>query len=144
MHDRTTGTRIDGERKGFASRAGFGCKPALLVIGFIDGFTDPGIDLGGDFTNEIEAAAHLQAAFRTARRPVAHTVVARDAVGDRAAGPHEANLFDVDARYGDVGESREVLARLAGAGAGERFAPERAADDFQRRQGSAGQEAAAR
>ena len=31
-----------------------------------------------------------------------HTIVVREAVGDRAAGPHEANLFDIDAKYGDV------------------------------------------
>ena len=31
-----------------------------------------------------------------------HTIVVREAVGDRAAGPHEANLFDIDAKYADV------------------------------------------
>ena len=240
MHDWTAETRTDYERKGFASRAGFGRKPALLVIDFINGFTDPDTDLGGDFTKEIEATARLQAAFRAARLPVAystvayrpdlgdggafvkkvpalgllirgtawtevdarlrpeageivvekqfasaffgtgldarlkgfgvdtlvlagcttsgcvrasaidsmqygyHTIVPRDAVGDRAPGPHEANLFDIDAKYGDVVESGEVLARLRGAGSGERSVPERAADDFQRWWGSAGQEAAAR
>jgi maleamate amidohydrolase len=29
-------------------------------------------------------------------------VVPREAVADRAPGPHEANLFDIDAKYGDV------------------------------------------
>lgn len=29
-------------------------------------------------------------------------VVVRDAVGDRAAGPHEASLFDLQAKYGEV------------------------------------------
>jgi len=29
-------------------------------------------------------------------------IVVEDAVGDRATGPHEANLFDIDAKYGDV------------------------------------------
>lgn len=28
--------------------------------------------------------------------------VPRECVGDRAEGPHEANLFDIDAKYGDV------------------------------------------
>jgi maleamate amidohydrolase len=28
--------------------------------------------------------------------------VPRECVGDRAAGPHEANLFDIEAKYGDV------------------------------------------
>ncbi|MBC3190486.1 isochorismatase family protein [Pseudonocardia sp. C8] len=29
-------------------------------------------------------------------------LVPRECVGDRAAGPHEANLFDIQAKYGDV------------------------------------------
>lgn len=29
-------------------------------------------------------------------------MVVRDCVGDRADGPHQANLFDIDAKYGDV------------------------------------------
>ena len=69
-----------------------------------------------------------------------HTIVARDAVGDRAAGPHEANLFDIDAKYGDVMDSREVLAWLERSG--EPADPERAVDDFRRWWGSAGQAAA--
>ncbi|PSP64499.1 carbamoylsarcosine amidase [Halobacteriales archaeon QH_8_64_26] len=40
------------------------------------------------------------------------TIVPADAVGDRAEGPHEANLFDIDAKYGDVVETDEVLASL--------------------------------
>jgi nicotinamidase-related amidase len=31
-----------------------------------------------------------------------HVIVPREAVGDRSASAHEANLFDIDARYGDV------------------------------------------
>jgi N-formylmaleamate deformylase len=34
-------------------------------------------------------------------------------VGDRAAGPHEANLFDIDAKYGDVIELDDALAYVA-------------------------------
>lgn len=29
-------------------------------------------------------------------------LVPRECVGDRARGPHEANLFDIDEKYGDV------------------------------------------
>jgi nicotinamidase-related amidase len=43
------------------------------------------------------------------------TVVPADAVGDRADGPHEANLFDIDAKYGDVVTTDEVLESLATA-----------------------------
>lgn len=38
-----------------------------------------------------------------------HTIVPRQAVGDRAQGPHEANLFDMQAKYADVLELPRVL-----------------------------------
>jgi nicotinamidase-related amidase len=41
------------------------------------------------------------------------TVVPADAVDDRAEGPHRANLFDIDAKYGDVVDTDAVLAELA-------------------------------
>ena len=44
------------------------------------------------------------------------TVVIRDAVGDRAKEPHEVNLFDIDAKYGDVVPSGDVLRHLRGLG----------------------------
>lgn len=40
-------------------------------------------------------------------------VVVREAVGDRASGPHEAALFDLDAKYADVVGLDEVLGHLA-------------------------------
>lgn len=43
-------------------------------------------------------------------------VVVREAVGDRAAGPHEANLFDLQAKYADVLSEDEVVARLRAPG----------------------------
>jgi nicotinamidase-related amidase len=39
-------------------------------------------------------------------------IVPRECVGDRAPGPHEANLFDIDGKYGDVVSVDEVLAYL--------------------------------
>ena len=38
-----------------------------------------------------------------------HTIVPRQAVGDRAPGPHEANLFDMQAKYADVLELSRVV-----------------------------------
>jgi nicotinamidase-related amidase len=40
------------------------------------------------------------------------TIVPADAVGDRAEGPHRANLVDIDAKYGDVVETDDVLDHL--------------------------------
>jgi nicotinamidase-related amidase len=45
------------------------------------------------------------------------TLVPREAVGDRARGPHDANLFDIDAKYGDVVSTDEALELLTTAGA---------------------------
>ena len=40
-------------------------------------------------------------------------VVVREAVGDRAAGPHESNLFDLQAKYAEVKPLAEVLDYLS-------------------------------
>lgn len=41
------------------------------------------------------------------------TIVATDCVGDRALGPHEANLFDMGQKYADLLTAREVVATLS-------------------------------
>ncbi len=40
------------------------------------------------------------------------TIVVSDGVGDRAIGPHEANLFDMRQKYADLHTADEVIARL--------------------------------
>jgi maleamate amidohydrolase len=40
-------------------------------------------------------------------------IVARDCVGDRALGPHEANLFDMGQKYADVLDAGEIIDALA-------------------------------
>ena len=37
------------------------------------------------------------------------TIVVRECVGDRHDGPHEANLFDINAKYGDVVSKAETM-----------------------------------
>lgn len=208
MQDWQEQTLSDYKSKGFADRSGFGERPALLIVDFINGFTDPSSPLGGDYTQELAATANLIDAFRAGQLPIAYTVieydpdfrdagvfikkvpslavlvrgspmcnvddrikpdhadyivskkyassffatnldtylktngvdtvvitgcttsgcvrasavdslqygyqtiVVREAVGDRAEGPHEANLFDIDAKYGDVISLDEALAYL--------------------------------
>ena len=221
--DWQSATRTDYERKGFSSRSGYGARPALLVVDFIKGFTDPGTGLGGDYGVELAVTAELLEEFRARALPVFfttvayephlrdgghfvakvpalsilvrgsewvkvddrirpkpservvlkkyasaffdtrlemelqglgvdtvvivgcttsgcirasaidsmqngfRTVVVRDAVGDRARTPHEVNLFDIDAKYGDVVSSRDVLEYLRGLGTHAGLGP--AADD---------------
>jgi nicotinamidase-related amidase len=43
-------------------------------------------------------------------------VVPREAVGDRNPAAHDANLYDIDAKYGDVVSLEEALSAVAAAG----------------------------
>lgn len=52
-----------------------------------------------------------------------HTIVAREAVGDRSSSAHEANLFDIDARLADVVDVSEVIEYLQKRGTGRRKSP---------------------
>jgi nicotinamidase-related amidase len=201
-------TAADYRSKGFSNNVGFGEKPALLIIDYVTGFTDPACPLGSNYDAEVEATRQLLEAARAAQIPVIYTVViftkgmrdagwfahkvpslkhleegspwldidpriapaegehvvvkkyasaffgtsvastltasgcdtlivsgvttsgcvrasvvdalqhgfrpivVRQTVGDRAAGPHEANLFDIQAKYGDVVELGDALAYL--------------------------------
>lgn len=51
------------------------------------------------------------------------TIVVRDCVGDRHPGPHEANLFDIDAKYGDVIGLKEALDEIRRARRTAAFEP---------------------
>lgn len=236
MSDWQRETLASYQSKGFAERSGFGKRPALLVVDFINGFTDPQSPLGGDFSSELAATKDLLDAFRAATLPIAfttieydadfrdagvfikkvpslavllrgspmcaiderirpetgeyivskkyasaffgtnldtylrthgvdtlvitgcttsgcvrasavdslqygyQTIVVREACGDRAQGPHEANLFDMDAKYADVIGLAEALDYIANLGQGA--VADAASDDFQRwwaKGGSAGE-----
>jgi len=41
-------------------------------------------------------------------------ICVRECCGDRHEGPHEANLFDINAKYGDVISKAETMAYLKG------------------------------
>lgn len=50
-------------------------------------------------------------------------LVPRECVGDRARGPHEANLFDIQAKYGDVIDLTEAIGYLGRLAAEPAVAP---------------------
>ena len=227
MADWQRETGEEYRRKGLAARMGYGRRPVLLVVDFINGFTDPSTPLGGDFSAEIAVTLRLLEAFRAERLPIVYTTIAyqpdlrdagmwvrkvpslailtkgsamvevddrirpahgervvgkkfasaffgteldahlkglgvdtvimagcttsgcirssaidaiqsgyfsivvRDAVGDRAPGPHESNLFDIDAKYGDVVSSGDVLNYLRSLSADGGLAA-KAQTDFRR------------
>ena len=71
-----------------------------------DAGTDTLIITGASTSGCVRATAvdALQYGFRP--------VVPREAVGDRNPDAHEANLYDIDAKYGDVVSVQEVLDQL--------------------------------
>ena len=75
MADWERETRADYESKGFAVSSGFGKKPALLVVDFIVGFTNPSTPLGGDFSSQLAVTAQLQTEFRKSGLPIVYTTV---------------------------------------------------------------------
>ncbi len=197
-------------KKGLAGRVGFGLRPALLIVDFIEGFTNLKSPLAGNFDSEVLATRKLLRAARRGGVPIFFTttsydagfleagvfvrkvpslktlrsgspwvqidkrlrplareivvdkkyasaffgtplastlrglnvdtlvvagcttsgcvratvvdgmqhglrvIVVRECVGDRAPGPHEANLIDIDGKYGDVDSLSTVLHRLDG------------------------------
>lgn len=193
-------------RQGFAQPVGIGSRPALVIVDFVVGFTDPEHFGGGNIGDAIACCRPLLDHARKLRWPVAHTrvvyaddgsdagaftrkapgllkltetsplsqtvtqlapvagelvirkrqpsaffatelagwllwkqvdtlfvtgcttsgcvratvvdamscnlrtVVVTDCVGDRALGPHEANLFDMGQKYADLMTASEVIA----------------------------------
>ena len=202
-------------KQGFGLRVGFGARPALLIIDFINAFNNPAQLGGGNIQEAIDNTAQLLALARHLDLPIAFTshvyaddgsddnvflrklpgtrilrpgmpeteivreieprpgervvrkhypsgffgtdlaswltvrgadtaivtgcttsgcvratvvdamchgfrpIVPRECSGDRAIGPHEANLFDMDQKYADVMSLEEVMAELSVLTAGQ-------------------------
>src|SRR5262249_37966810 len=70
---------------GFHGRAGFGKKPALIVVDMSVGFTDPTSPLHCDLEPVVSAIERLLAAMRDARLPVVYTAVAYDDAAKQTA-----------------------------------------------------------
>jgi nicotinamidase-related amidase len=61
--------------RGFGLRMGFGERPAVAVIDFMNGFTDASMPLGANLDREIEATRQVLAAARQSSTPIYYTVV---------------------------------------------------------------------
>ncbi|MSR15440.1 MAG: isochorismatase family protein [Gammaproteobacteria bacterium] len=195
-------------KQGFGNSSGFGARPALLIVDFVIGFTDPEHFGGGNILSAVANTKTLLAAARAHSLPIAYTrivyadhqadkgifclkakglekftehaplgqivtelapeprelivrksqpsaffgtslaawliskavdtvivtgcttsgcvrasvvdsmshnfrtIVARDGVGDRALGPHQANLFDIEQKYADLWTCAEIATHL--------------------------------
>ena len=71
--------------EGFHGRAGFGERPALIVVDVNRGFTDPASPLVCDLDECVAEIARLLEAFRRAELPVVFTTVCYDDFGKQAA-----------------------------------------------------------
>lgn len=196
------------KKQGFGRSSGYGSKPALVIVDFVNGFNDAGQFGGGNIAAAIDRTAVLLARMRKLKLPVAYTrvvyaddgsdlgvfamkttglgkltessplgqvvpeleplpgeyivrklqpsaffgtnlaswltkngvdtvlvtgcttsgcvratvidsmshnyrtIVVTDGCGDRALGPHEANLFDMGQKYADLHTVDEVIAHL--------------------------------
>lgn len=78
-HLAALGARL--RERGMGGRAGFGERPALLVVDLVRGFTDPASPLGGELDAEVEVAARLLAAARAAGAPTVLSVPLEEAGG---------------------------------------------------------------
>lgn len=196
-------------KRAYANALGFGRRPALILVDFVEAYFDPECPLYADVDDALASALRLRDAARLARIPVIYTnvvyhksgidggrffekvlplsqltagspmgawpaglvpgddelviskqypsaffgtslaatltahgidtliitgvttsgcvratctdacsngfipIIVREACGDRHEGPHEANLFDMNAKYGDVVGEAEAVAYLA-------------------------------
>lgn len=62
-------------KQGFGHSSGFGNKPALLIVDFVNGFNDPDQFGGGNIASAIARTAVLLEAARDSGYPVAYTRV---------------------------------------------------------------------
>lgn len=60
---------------GFGGSSGFGERPAIIVVDFINGFTNPECLLGSELTNEVEATKELLEVCRKLEIPIVFTTV---------------------------------------------------------------------
>ncbi len=115
---------------GFAGRIGFGERPALLVIDMAKAWLDSTSPLGSESVEAIvpkivellqvdtliitgcSTSGCVRCTAESAINYNLHTIVVKDAVADRSASAHEANLFDIDSRLADVVPFGEVIAYL--------------------------------
>jgi nicotinamidase-related amidase len=81
---------------------------ALLIAARVDTVIVTGCSTSGCIRATCESAHNYNF----------HVIVPSEAVGDRSASAHQANLFDIDARYADVVPLRHVQEHLRLLGAG--------------------------
>ena len=78
-------TRNLYDERGLGRRQGAGTRPALVIIDFNRGFTDPASPLHCDTDAAVEATAKLLEAARESDCPIAFTTIVYDEGGKKVA-----------------------------------------------------------
>ena len=78
--------------RGFGGAAGFGRRPALVVIDLVNGFTNPASPLGSDLDAVVAATRRLLDACRLKGVPIVFTTVAFDGAKSQAAAVFMAKI----------------------------------------------------
>ena len=68
--------KTDYAKAGFGNRLGFGRRPALLIIDFVNAYLDPASPLYAGVESSLAAAVTLLQAARRSAIPILHTNVA--------------------------------------------------------------------
>ena len=73
--------------EGFGGGAGFGSRPAVLVVDLLKGFTNPESPLGSNLDVVVESTRRLLDCARDAGVPILFTTVVYDDANERAISP---------------------------------------------------------
>lgn len=88
--DPSVDTAVTYARAGFGGGFTKGVRPAVVVVDFQRGFTDPDSPTGADMGAQIEQTNRLTVAARQAGAPVVFTTIAYDANGPDVTWLHKA------------------------------------------------------
>lgn len=78
IEQRLNDALAEAHARGLTRVLGFGERPAVVAVDFTRAFTEPGMPLAADFSDEIEQTARLARAARAGGHPVYFTVTAYD------------------------------------------------------------------
>ena len=101
------------EKRGWGGRVGFGQRPALIVVDFANGWTDPARNMGSNLDSAVENTCKLLAVAREAAIPIFFTVMAYGP--DDVKGPFDAKLPQLQGDLSMGSEATELDPRLGRA-----------------------------
>ncbi len=116
--------------RGFGRPIGFGQRPAIVIVDFINGFTDPALPLGSILDNPIDATARLLETARThSGVPIIFIVTAYEFDDFRDAGLWKAKQAGVTSLRAGT-RAVEIDSRMGWRKSNEHLIPKKFASAF--------------